>query len=410
MIRIATSAIVAAVLMVMGIADMIGAAMFKSDISKAYDEYRNDITIMAGSEYEKGQNVYGDVLYLYGCFCEETTTRTSYGITTSSNVTGSYYLMPIVSDNEKEEKYITVLVHNKDSVSALESITDDTYAFLDGDENIEWHDYFLMGKVKPLEKDVREYMIDWFRDNEWFDSYSDSEMNKYIVPYQIEEYDPDSRSKAGGVLFGIGLAVLVIFAVIFIIMNKRFSSGSQTFEENTYTPYAPTENNVPDTAERYYNMPQYTPAQPISAVPKPPKPSASAPEEFFGSLDSRSSEKKEELQPEPKPMPKLKPVSKPKPAPKPQPAAEKEMSGLNTDDLDLDGLDDLDKPAANRQTSVISSAGDMNGVDSSGLDTDSLGSYTINNDAEESGSEYYSNDDYTFDSAPSDIKLSEMDE
>lgn len=403
MIRIAAAAVVAAVLMVMGIVDIIGAAMFKSDISKAYDEYRNDITIMAGSEYEKGQNVYGDILYLYGCFCEETTTRTSYGVTTSSSVTGSYYLMPIISENEEEEKYITVLVHNKDSVSALESITDDTYAYLNGDENIEWHDYFLMGKVKPLEEDVRDYMIEWFKEYEWFDSYSDAEMDKYIVPYQIEEYDPDAKSKSGWILFGIGLAVLALFAVIFIITSKRSSSCTQAPDENAYMPYNPAENNA-QSAESHYNMPQYTPVQPVSAVPKPPQQTAAAdPEEFFGSLDKRSSGNEEH-------QPELKPEPKPELVPQPQPVMEKEMSGLNTDDLNLDGLDDLEKSAANPRQPVISSAGDMNGVDSSGLDTDSLGSYVIDTAAEESGSEYYSNDEYTFDSTSSDIKLSEMDE
>lgn len=403
MIRIAVAAIAAAVIMVTGIAEMIGAAVFRSDVSKAYDEYRNDITIMAGSEYEKGQNVYGDILYLYGCFCEETTTRTSYGITTSSNVTGNYYLMPIISENEEEEKYITVLVHNRDSVSALESITDDTYDYLNGNDNVEWHDYFLMGKVKPLDDEVRDFLIEWFKDNEWFDSYSDAEMNKYIVPYQIEEYDPDAKMKSGGILFGIGLAVLAFFAVVFIIINKRSSADAQTPAENAYIPYAPTGNNVPPE-ESPYNMPRYTPVQPVSAVPEPPKPPAADPEDFFGSLDRRSAEKEEEKQPEPKPEPKPEPVSQS------VPVTEKEMSGLNTDDLDLGGLDDLEQPAARPLAPVVSGAGDMNGVDSSGLDTDSLGSYSVETAEEEDGLEYYSNEDYTFDSVSSEIKLSEMDE
>ena len=210
----------------------------------------------------------------------------------------------------------------------------------------------------------------------------------------------NAKSKSGIILFLIGFAVLVLLAVIYIILKKKPS----------HSPQKASQNNTNVKKIRVRNMPQRSAEQHVSDTPKPVQPSPSDPENFFESIDRRSSEKKEE---QPKPKLKLKPKPEPeaKPQPVPPPVTDKEMSGLNTDDLDLDGLYDLDKPAASSASPVISSAGDMNGVDSSGLDTDSLGSYTINNDPEESGTEYYSNDDYyTVDADSSEIKLSEMDE
>ncbi|MGN0608155.1 MAG: hypothetical protein ACI4J6_03065 [Oscillospiraceae bacterium] len=211
----------------------------------------------------------------------------------------------------------------------------------------------------------------------------------------------NAKSKSGIILFLIGFAVLVLLAVIYIILKKKPSHSTQKASQNN--------TNVKKIRVR--NMPQRSAEQHVSDAPKPVQPSPSDPENFFESIDRRSSENKEEQQPKPKLKLKPKPEPEAKPQPVPPPVTDKEMSGLNTDDLDLDGLYDLDKPAASSASPVISSAGDMNGVDSSGLDTDSLGSYTINNDPEESGTEYYSNDDYyTVDADSSEIKLSEMDE
>lgn len=210
----------------------------------------------------------------------------------------------------------------------------------------------------------------------------------------------NTKSKSGIILFLIGLAVLILLAVIYIFINKK--------KKQAHVPQKNTKNRIVHVKSGY-RIRKRTPAKPASAVPEPAQRSSTEPEDFFESIDRRSEEKKK--QPEPKAEPK--PKSEPKPVPQPQSVSvlEKEMSGLNTDHLDIDGLEDLDKPNVNHRTPVVSSAGDMSGVDLSGLDTDSLGSYVIETTEEESDSEYYSNDDYyTVDAASSEIKLSEMDE
>lgn len=374
-IRLITAALVGIVLLIVGIADIISATAFKSDVRKSYDNYENDITVMAGSEYEKNQNVYGDILYLYGCFCEETTTNTTYGIETSSRTSGYYYLMPIISENETEEKYITILVKNSDSAYMLDAISDDTYDFLCGEEDIDWHDYFIIGKVKPLESDVREFMIDWFKENEWFDSYDDSEMNKYIVPYQIEEYDPDAATKSGTIFLVIGLIVIAVSAAVFIYLRKKANNNNspeayipQTEPESIYNP--PSSQGQSDSPDNAVNDGYSSNADPV-------------PTSDEGVNDAS-------------------------PAESAVPMAEEEagavmsavqgggMSDLSTENLNMDSL--------YGQESKYSPADydGMNDIDINSLNTDSLGSCDAPNEDDDTN--------YTFDSVSSDVTLSEMDE
>jgi hypothetical protein len=83
---------------------------------------------------------------------------------------------------------------------------------------------------------------------------------------------------------------------------------------------------------------------------------------------------------------------------------------INTDDLNVDSLADLDHPDADVKAAPSSLLGDMNAVSSDDLDTDSLGSYDAPQTIDESGSEYYSNDDYDPDMISSEIQISAMDE
>lgn len=253
----------------MGIYDIISTAAFKSDIQKSYDEGRNDINIMTSSEYTNKQNVYGSILYLYDCYCEETTTKTTYGIETSSSVTGRYYLMPITSENEDEEKYITIVIKNSANASAVEEIMYDTWDYFNGEENIEWHDYFLMGKVKPLEDDARQYLLEWFKENEWFETNNDSELNKHIVPYEIVEYLPDTISKNGKFALIVGLIFIAVVAVVLIVsLPKKNSQASseqytsanvQSYQEIKQPQVNPDDFfNTPNNTVNTYTPPTYS--------------------------------------------------------------------------------------------------------------------------------------------------------
>lgn len=251
---------------------IIEASRFRADISKAYDEQRNDFNIMTSAEFHSDMNVYGDVLYLYGCYCEETTTQTKYGIEVSSHVSGSYYLMPLFQESDEDPKYITVLVKNKNSTQTMEDITNDTIDAWDG-KDVEWHDYFLMGKVKPLEDDVRPFLMEYLADTEWYAD--EAEINKYVIPYQIEEYNPDVVSHNNKIMFAVGIGISALFFVLFLVFYKPVQRKSVPAASNT-----PQNNGC---------APQYTPPQDVNNIKQP-----ISPDEFFDKPIKKEPPKQEE--------------------------------------------------------------------------------------------------------------------
>lgn len=204
---------------VLGINDLVEATRFKNDITKAMENNKQNIALMTSSEYEPDMNVYGDVLYLLGCYCEETRTNE-----TSTKITGSYYIMPIWSDADEETRYITILLHNQNNVEAFENITNDTYDMLDGKENIDWHNYYFYGKVKPLDNEARQYMIDFFKEADAFEAYDDATVNKYVLPYQLEEFNYEvmlSNSRTAIIFGTVIAAVLVVILAVMYAKKQR---------------------------------------------------------------------------------------------------------------------------------------------------------------------------------------------
>lgn len=210
--------------LVLGINDLIEATSFKKDISTAMENNKQNIAFMSPSEYETDMNVYGDVLYLLGCYCEKTKTNDN-----STKITGSYYLMPIWSENEEETKYITILLHNQNNVAAFENITNDTYAMLEGKENINWHNYYFYGKVKPLDTEAKQYMIDFFKEAEAFEAYDDATINKYVLPYQLEEFNYEVMLSNSRTAIIFGTVIAAVLAVILAVMYAKKKREREEF-------------------------------------------------------------------------------------------------------------------------------------------------------------------------------------
>lgn len=345
------------ILCCMSASGIIKAARFRSDIEKAYEEQRNDFNKMTSTEFSGDMNVYGDVLYLYGCYCEETTTQTQYGIEVSSRVSGSYYLMPLFQESDEDPRYITVLVKNKNSTQAMEDIYNDTLDAWDG-KDVEWHDYFLMGRVEPLEDDVRPFLMEYLADTEWYAD--EAEINKYVIPYQIEEYDPDTASQNNKIMFAVGLGISALFFVLLLVTNKPARSKSGTADISL-----PQNTGMQNNGSApQYTPPQYAPPQDINNIKQP-----LSPDEFFN-----KTLKKEAPKPEEKPAE----VSKEMEGlgqPKEQLSAEAEatvntydigaMDGISTDGL---SYDDYDEPAFSEESAA--GYNDMDGIDSTALPDD----------------------------------------
>lgn len=386
--RVIGVAIVGLVCLIMGLTDLIGALSFKNDIKNNILNSENIIDDMYQSDYKLNENICGNIYYLYECFCEETTTNTVNGIKTSSRVSGSYYLMPITNfENDYDDNiyYVTVLAKDKDFTANCELLVEDTYDFLMGDDNVNFHDCIFYGKVKPLEDDVKEYLVEWVKDVELFDDNSAATIDKYILPFELEQYNIDNHLRSAKFLIPIGIAFIAFCVVIFIIRYKNESKQTEDAALNSsYEPFntpQPTSSN----ASSSYNL-SYKPEEPQE--PKVLQPVPAEKPKYTPPVTDETSKKT---------------VSVSNTVP-----AEDGMLSANVSDEELNSLpdDSAAKPVYNYDD------GGMGGIDVSALDLSSLDDYSENDTSDNTADDnIYSSDDddYTFDADPSSIQLSDMD-
>lgn len=407
--RLLMLAIVGVILIGVGLSSLFGAISFRSDIKKNIEREENIIDFMYPSEYKLNENVCGYINYLYECFCEETTTNTVNGIKTSSRVSGSYYLMPIINSDDDKMYYITVLVKDKDLTALCEQLVDDTYTYLSSDADVEFTDVFFTGKVKPLESEVKSYLVDWLTEVELFEDNSTATIDKYILPYQLEEYNLENHFSSAKMFIPIGIIVVAVCAAILVTVYKRNK------QQNIEQPVFDTNTNYPDSQSSSYKTEEAVPVSVSApafnaekaAVPVVPK------EEVRLSAPTVSSE-------EVKPAA----VSVPNAEETVTASAEQEITETETADaaavpdesgmlsaaVSAEDVDNLPDDSSAKPTFNYDDGG-MGGIDVSALDLSSLDDYQDDSSDDEPADNniYSSDDEYTFDADPASIRLSDMD-
>lgn len=406
--RLLMLAIVGVILIGVGLSSLFGAMSFRSDIKKNIEREENIIDFMYPSEYKLNENVCGYINYLYECFCEETTTNTVNGIKTSSRVSGSYYLMPIINSDDDKMYYITVLVKDKDLTALCEQLVDDTYTYLSSDADVEFTDVFFTGKVKPLESEVKSYLVDWLTEVELFEDNSTATIDKYILPYQLEEYNLENHFSSAKMFIPIGIIIVAVCAAILVTVYKRNK------QQNIEQPVFDTNTNYPDSRSASYKTEEAVPVSVSApafnaekaAVPVVPK------EEVRLSAPTVSSE-------EVKPAVSVPNAEETVTAPAEQEITETETadaaavpdeSGMLSAAVSAEDVDNLPDDSSAKPTFNYDDGG-MGGIDVSALDLSSLDDYQDgSSDDEPADNNIYSSDDeYTFDADPASIRLSDMD-
>lgn len=393
--RLLGLAIVGVALIVAGLSSLISAVSYKSDIRKNLERGENIIDFMYPTDYKLNENVCGYINYLYECFCEETTTNTVNGVKTWSRVSGSYYLMPIINSNDNELYYITVLVKDKDAAATCEQLVDDTYAYLLGDD-VEFTDLFFTGKIKPLESDVKNYLVEWVKDVELFDDNSATTIDKYVLPYQIEEYNIENHYNSAKMFLPVGVLVVAVCALIIILSVKK---NKKQDEEQTFGDAAPYGSNVSFKPQENTSASQHTQAENIAEVPdKQPESkaddtvySAVAVEEAADTSDEAKSDED----------------------PKVEVNANEAYNdeGMLSATVSAEDVDNLPDDSSAKPPFNYDDDG-MGGIDVSALDLSSLDDYKDEDTSDDAAdNNIYSSDDeeYTFDADPSSIRLSDMD-
>lgn len=313
-----------------------------SDIIKL-NGYIPDFNYESMQDIKKGSFVGGYVANIYDCYANETTTKTTMGIKTSSKTSEEYFIMPLISEADLEkELYISVAASKAADRELLYQVCDDTWEYLEGNTDIAFTEMPVIAKVRELDPELKQYMVEWFMEAEIYGT-DYAEIEKHIVPYEFKIYNPNSPyySLVAGLLIIAAVTVIVV-----IFFKKRKSEASAEF--NGYTNYsapAPVQSAAAAQEMSGSFSESYVPLapQPISDIPQPVQP-----DDFFAkpvrNPESKSAPKAEP-KPEPKPEPKQTPAPE-VPAAKPEPesvAAAPDVELAYAEDVsfesNMDGLD-----------------------------------------------------------------------
>lgn len=204
--------IICAALFIAGIGTLVSAA---SDSAKAASGL-TDFNSMKPSDFEEGMMVSGTVYEILDEFAYYETYEETFGYKHNERVTSHYYIVPMYGC--EEPMYIGVELSNSELVSKANILCDQTWNYYDyGVEPEVWEEFFITGKVKPMEGELLDYFYEWFM-------YGDEESTRadyapYICPYIITHYKVDTmptRIIVGAVLTVIGLAGIVIFIILMV--------------------------------------------------------------------------------------------------------------------------------------------------------------------------------------------------
>lgn len=420
-LRLTGLGIVGIVLLVMGLSDLIGAQTFRSDMLKNIENGENIIDYMQPSDYKLKANVCGNIYDLLGCYCTETTTNTVNGMETSSHTSGSYYLMPIYPETGDDVYYITVVARTGKFTAQCDMLLDDLDEYFGGNENVEFHDCILYGKVKELEDDAREYLIEAIKEIELLNDFSEATINKYVLPYQLEEYNYENHMNAAKVMIPFGLVFIAIFVVFFIVINKRNSDVNESNINNSNAPASiPDAFDADKPVENMFKQTQTSKAEidepQIESKPtvQPGQQTEQKPVEQAGQSPVQQSSVQDvaATQTEQTPVPH----SERRPVSTAQESVQMKSSSVDNDgmlsaDVSQEELDKLPEDGTVRTVFNYDNDG-MGGIDVSELDLSSLDDYNdlpAKEDDEDNNIYENEEEEYTFDSDPSSIQIAEMD-
>lgn len=338
-------AIVLIFLFVMGIVLTVQGA---SDVIKI-NGYVPDFNYDSMADIKKGGFVQGYVGYIYDRYAGETTTETNYG-KTSSYTSEEYFLMPLINEADMEKDlYVTISASNIDDRKTLLAVRNDTWEYFSGSTDIDYTEMYIVARVKEIDDDLMPLLLDYLTENEFYSSRSEAQ--QHVIPYEFVIY---RNLNAPYISLIVGLVIIAAFAVAGVIVYKKTRPTYPASETGYYSPSSSAAENTGNASAGGFAENSRPAPMPIPDIPQPLQP-----DEFFA-RPARNPAPAEEKEP-------------PKPEPQPQPQAPAfvpgDMDGLDTSALNTDGLDTYDTA---EESDGYSEYEFSNGGDFADADADSI--------------------------------------
>ena len=314
--------ILGAVLTVQGVSDIIKINGYVPDFN--YDSM---------TDVKKGSFVQGYVNNIIDCYASETTTETTLGIETSSKTSEEYFLMPLINEADSDkELFVTISASNIEDRKTLYAVCDDTWEYMDGNTDIDFTEMYIVARVKKIDDDLMPLLTDWLVSAEFYGSRSEAE--QHVIPYEFVVY---RNLNAPYISLIVGLVIIAAFAVAGVIVYKKTRPTYPAAEAGFYsqspsTPAAETAENAAAASAGGFAETGRPAPMPVSDIPQPLQP-----DEFFARPERTPAPAEEKEPPKPEPQTQAQ-------APAFVPG---DMDGLDTSALNTDGLDYYDTAEEN---------------------------------------------------------------
>ncbi|MDE6745047.1 MAG: hypothetical protein K2J72_00260, partial [Oscillospiraceae bacterium] len=303
-----------------------------SDVIKI-NGYVPDFNYDSMADVKKGSFVQGYVNNIIDCYASETTTNSTMGVETSSRTSEEYFLMPLINDADSDkELFVTISASNFNDRKTLYAVCDDTWEYIDGNTDIDFTEMYIVARVKKIDDDLMPLLLDWLTENEFYSSRSEAE--QHVIPYEFVVY---RNLNAPYISLIVGLVIIAAFAVVGVIVYKKTRPTYPASETGYYSPSpsasaaGTAENAEAASAGGFAENSRPAPV-PVPDIPQPLQP-----DEFFARPEKKPAPVEEKEPPKPEPQPQTQ-------APDPVPG---DMDGLDTSALNTDGLDYYDTAEEN---------------------------------------------------------------
>lgn len=156
------------------------------------------------SQIERGLAIDTEVFMLMDCFASEQTTTTRRNGSTIDKDTDYYYILPIFV--EDEIYYVGFCVDSEnENLRTYDRMVEETMAYMYGESStLGSYAVKISGGLKELDDELYDYMLDYFREHEVFES--DAQMEKYVLPLTYTNIDKTATK----VMFYISIIMFVL--------------------------------------------------------------------------------------------------------------------------------------------------------------------------------------------------------
>lgn len=194
-----------------------------------------DMATVDWSTLKKGDHVKYTVNVVWDCLYTETTTESTYGVTTKEYESARAYVIPDLYYNSQAgyydiDHFICVKLYHEDECAIFETILDETnewYYDETGRVPLGRTTYEIEGVIVEMDREEKDFMAEYLLD---YSVYLEKDLDEIMCPYVIEK-----RNESGiKTILYMGIALDIVSAVLIVLAILAAKKEKAQFAGHTY--------------------------------------------------------------------------------------------------------------------------------------------------------------------------------